>query len=867
MNILIAGQAKTGTTGLLHLISSSIGREHTIIFEPRECPSKAKQAHSNFIAKVIIKADVNLASFSHFDKKVVIFRDPRDRLISDLLYSEFHASYLLDEVRVRAVRECLEEKERRPSAISIREVVEVMGAAADKLDAVSLRLQGLEGSLKLFDAYIASIADHLLYKYEDFVSGNYAALEGYLGCEMTGKAEVPAALGRVVRTKSYGDWRNWFTKEDVIKFKPILAAWLKKYGYDSDDWTLNVVPSIEPEHCSGYFMRLVEEQRGKKTNTAKINVPAKILSASGTKMPNGKVVRDLLGNEGVLALNKPHSALPEKTVVVLGVARGGTTMVASVLQALGVFMGDKLGPVLEDPTLSRLVEAHNVQQLKELVASRNAAYSLWGWKRPSALDHSEVWKGIFRNPYIIGIFRDPFVIANRNRISMLSEVFQSMEQSVQQLGLLVKFLREQECPVLLCSYEKVLSSPQTFVRAVDNFLDLNATDRWGDAIRQVDPASQEYLEASRITQSLGHLDLVDERFCSGWVFYPKQPAKAADVNVFVNDQLIHTVTAKLPRSDVKGKGIHPTGLCGFRFEWPIGFRPQVGDIVAARAEGDIKSLEGSPKQVCVDGSEFAPNDSSGVKNRSGADAEPRGALPSFYCIGAQKAGTTWLHRMLKEHPQIYLPQVKEVHYWDLHSSRSLEWYRNHFVAGRINGDITPAYAILPEVKVAEIHTLTPQAKLLFSMRHPIDRAWSFVQMVVENEFQVCPDDLKAGEPKGEVLAFVRKQLFHPGCLARSNYAETIRRWRKQFSEDSLMWYRYERISEDPRGLLADVCRHIGADPSWCEQLAPDMIERTVFASKKIPFPTELRAEFADRFAPYIDDLEQLLGERFDGWRS
>ena len=130
MNILIAGQAKTGTTGLLHLISSSIGREHTIIFEPRECPSKAKQAHSNFIAKVIIKADVNLASFSHFDKKVVIFRDPRDRLISDLLYSEFHASYLLDEVRVRAVRECLEEKERRPSAISIREVVEVMGAAA-----------------------------------------------------------------------------------------------------------------------------------------------------------------------------------------------------------------------------------------------------------------------------------------------------------------------------------------------------------------------------------------------------------------------------------------------------------------------------------------------------------------------------------------------------------------------------------------------------------------------------------------------------------------------------------------------------------------------------------------------------------------
>jgi hypothetical protein len=140
-------------------------------------------------------------------------------------------------------------------------------------------------------------------------------------------------------------------------------------------------------------------------------------------------------------------------------------------------------------------------------------------------------------------------------------------------------------------------------------------------------------------------------------------------------------------------------------------------------------------------------------------------------------------------------------------------------------------------------------------------------MVVENEFQACPDDLKAGEPQGEVLAFVRQQLFHPGCLARCNYAETIRRWQRQFSEDSLMWFRYERISEDPRGLLVDVCRHVGADPFWGERLESDMIERTIFASKKLPFPPELRAEFADRCAPYIDDLEQLLGERFDGWRS
>jgi hypothetical protein len=306
---------------------------------------------------------------------------------------------------------------------------------------------------------------------------------------------------------------------------------------------------------------------------------------------------NLLSNEGVLTLNKPQASPPEKTVVVLGVARGGTTMAASVLQALGVYMGEKLGPVLEDVALSKAVESQDMARLSEIVAQRNAAHRLWGWKRPSALEFKDVWKDRFRNPYIIAVFRDPFAIANRNRISMLSDVFQNMEHTVQHLGTLVQFLRQQEAPVLLCSYEKVLAYPEIFVRAVDNFLDLNANESWAEAIRRINPASKEYLETSRITNSLGHLDVVNQHICSGWAFYPKQPARVAKVQVFVNGRLVHTAMAGLPRPDVKENGIHPTGLCGFRFEWPIGFRPKVGDRVDARVEGDVKSLNGSPKQA------------------------------------------------------------------------------------------------------------------------------------------------------------------------------------------------------------------------------------------------------------------------------
>ena len=58
-----------------------------------------------------------------------------------------------------------------------------------------------------------------------------------------------------------------------------------------------------------------------------------------------------------------------------------------------------------------------------------------------------------------------------------------------------------------------------------------------------------------------------------------------------------TTEARLPRPDVKECGIHPTGLCGFRVEWPIGMRPQAGDQVEAWVEGDVNPLLGSPKQM------------------------------------------------------------------------------------------------------------------------------------------------------------------------------------------------------------------------------------------------------------------------------
>ena len=122
-----------------------------------------------------------------------------------------------------------------------------------------------------FDNYVGVIPDGLLYKYEDFASGNYESLSRHLGITIKGKARIPRGVERVARTMSFGNWRHWFTEQDVLDHKTLLVPWLEKYGYDAEDWSLAADPRISPAHCSEYFMRLVEEQRQEKGNIATTN--------------------------------------------------------------------------------------------------------------------------------------------------------------------------------------------------------------------------------------------------------------------------------------------------------------------------------------------------------------------------------------------------------------------------------------------------------------------------------------------------------------------------------------------------------------------------------------------------------------------
>jgi hypothetical protein len=249
--------------------------------------------------------------------------------------------------------------------------------------------------------------------------------------------------------------------------------------------------------------------------------------------------------------------------------------------------------------------------------------------------------------------------------------------------------------------------------------------------------------------------------------------------------------------------------------------------------------------------------------------------PDFLVIGAQKAGTTWLDRNLRTHPQIWLPPEKEIHYFDLprplpfaallfapkraarhwakarlvrdwakvkageqslgwylryyFQPRNNRWYRSLFqpAAGQICGECTPRYAVLPEAGIARIRKLMPDSKIIYLLRDPIDRMWSDVAMFQGRRFG--GKGLRHADTDS-----VETFLSRPENLAHSCYASNLVRWGEFYPVDRLFVGYQEEIREDPEELLQRVYAFLGVSPHLPESLVR---ARERINSKTYPAPS------------------------------
>lgn len=284
------------------------------------------------------------------------------------------------------------------------------------------------------------------------------------------------------------------------------------------------------------------------------------------------------------------------------------------------------------------------------------------------------------------------------------------------------------------------------------------------------------------------------------------------------------------------------------------------------------------------------------------------ALPTFFIIGAPKAGTTSLHHYLDQHPQIQMSANKEPHFfagpadgipYAMGRVDSQDRYEKLFDAAvAVRGEASPTYSCHPRRRgVPErIKQLVPDAKFIYMVRDPVARTVSHYQHRVALEGERRPLREALGDLSDEYSPYT--------CPSR--YASQLDLYLEHFPAENVLVVDQEELLRERRGTLRQIFAFLEVEedfdharfadellksserhtyPAWFARLVELVIvpltqwvpagarrwlrragERLLL--RPLPSPTldeELRERLRDLFAEEVTRLRTLTGKEFPTW--
>ena len=179
----------------------------------------------------------------------------------------------------------------------------------------------------------------------------------------------------------------------------------------------------------------------------------------------------------------------------------------------------------------------------------------------------------------------------------------------------------------------------------------------------------------------------------------------------------------------------------------------------------------------------------------------------------QKGGTTPA-KLLEQHPGVYLPTCKEIHYFSLHAEEPARWYAEHYRDARLGqrrGDITPFYLFHPEVP-ARIRALLPQARMIVLLRDPVERALSQVFHARRHGFETL-EVAEALAAEQERLASGNAYSFQKhSYVARSRYLNQLDRYEALFPKRQLLVLKSEDLFNNTAHVWEQIQRFLQLSP-------------------------------------------------------
>jgi Sulfotransferase family len=213
-------------------------------------------------------------------------------------------------------------------------------------------------------------------------------------------------------------------------------------------------------------------------------------------------------------------------------------------------------------------------------------------------------------------------------------------------------------------------------------------------------------------------------------------------------------------------------------------------------------------------------------------SRPKGRVPDFFIVGHPKSGTTALHAMLRAHPQIFMPELKESWFFvpelrarpqpgrTVKRPDTLEEYLALFEpaapAQRV-GEATPSY-LRSRHAAGRIAQLQPDARIIAILREPASFLRSFHLQIMESYTETEKDlrtalALEGPRREGEKIP--------PSCVAPEalmysehvRYVEQLRRYHDAFSHERVLVLIYDDFRNDNESTVRRVLRFLEVDDS------------------------------------------------------
>ena len=204
-------------------------------------------------------------------------------------------------------------------------------------------------------------------------------------------------------------------------------------------------------------------------------------------------------------------------------------------------------------------------------------------------------------------------------------------------------------------------------------------------------------------------------------------------------------------------------------------------------------------------------------------------FPNFFIVGAPKAGTTSLYYYLQRHPEVFMSSIKEPNFFSYdetvrqnlyHKEKgvgTMEEYLKLFASAngrhKAVGEASVSYLFYPSVP-GKIKEMVPDAKIIMSLRNPVDRAFSHYYMEHKLGYVNTPmEDILYKKSNHRNASLWYQQYIELGL-----YTEQVKRYLDVFGKDNVRIFIYDELSENIEGMILNVFDFLGIDKTHIPEL-------------------------------------------------